>query len=455
MENHVNVPLPHEQSVRKIGNKQYALVIIGGLILFASGLIMYSFGVFSIKEEPQKTDSLSELTPPKSKNTKLEDDKYKSGSSESKLSSYGGGTEELTTITGKEPSYPKESNEQLTEDDFKEVQNPKRSSSSNRNIPKTEGQRKKERLNQDFQVRQQQEQTRQRYLTNPETPIYRKTKQELEDERLEREEKEMNNRTAQLVLSNLEKVNQSPTQSPNISSPIAKSFEVPTKPKKQIQNDEEIMLHPETSTNTIGVKWKKVGFYGFSNTDKSKFFTNNDGISAVIHGQGEATTIQDGAILKLRLLQNVVLQVNDQKITLPNGTLISGTCRIAEERVFITISALRLDKAIYPLSFAVFDLDGQQGLYVPNLKEKNVLSRELTDAATRLFNGTSVFVPDGSIQKQVGTQIALQSTQSLMQGAKGYFRSKIQSPKVTIKPNYKVLLKSVNVSTFNNPSNEE
>ncbi len=84
-----------------------------------------------------------------------------------------------------------------------------------------------------------------------------------------------------------------------------------------------------------------------------------------------------------------------------------------------------------------------------------MLSRELTDAATRPFNGTSVFVPDGSIQKQVGTQIALQSTQSLMQGAKGYFRSKIQSPKVTIKPNYKVLLKSVNVSNFNNPSNEE
>jgi conjugative transposon TraM protein len=455
MENHVNVPLPHEQSVRKIGNKQYALVIIGGLVLFASGLIMYSFGVFSKKEEPQKTDSLSELTPPKSKNTKLDDDKYKSGSSESKLSSYGGGTEELTTITGKEPSYPKESNEQLTEDDFQEVKNAKKPSSSNRNIPKTEGQRKKERLNQDFQVRQQQEQTRQRYLANPETPIYRKTKQELEDERLEREEKEMNNRTAQLVLSNLEKVNQSPTQSPNISSPIVKSVEAPTKPKKQIQNDEEIMLHPETSTNTIGMKWKKGGFYGFSNTDKSKFFTNNDGILAVIHGQGEAITVQDGAILKLRLLQNVVLQANDQKITLPNGTLISGTCRIADERVFITISALRLDKAIYPLSFAVFDLDGQQGLYVPNLKEKNVLSRELTDAATRPFNGTSVFVPDGSIQKQVGTQIALQSTQSLMQGAKGYFRSKIQSPKVTIKPNYKVLLKSVNVSTFKNPSNEE
>lgn len=452
MENQVNVPLPHEQSVRKLGNKQYALVIIGGLVLFATGLIMYSFGVFS-KEEPQKNvDSLSELTPPESKNTKLEDDKYKHSSSE--LNTYGGGTEELTAITGKEPSYAKESNEQLNEADFQEVQNARKVSSNSRNIPKTEAQRKKEKLNQEFQRRQQQEFSRQQYLANSDTPLYKKSRQELEDERLEREEKEFNNRTAQLVLSNLEKANTNVATQPNPVNTAVK--EVSTQQtKKPTSTTDEISIHPETATNTIGMKWKKGGFYGFSKNEKSKYFTDNDAFSAVIHGQGEAITIQDGSILKLRLLQNVVLQANEQKVILPIGTLISGTCRVSEERVFITVSALRIENAIYPISIAVFDLDGQQGLYVPNLKEKNVLSRELTDAATRPFNGTSVFVPDGSIQKQVGTQIALQSTQSLMQGAKGYFRSKIQSPKVTIKPNYKVLLKSVNFSTTNPSINEE
>lgn len=453
MENQVNVPLPHEQSVRKLGNKQYALVIIGGLVLFATGLIMYSFGIFS-KEEPQKNvDSLSELTPPESKNTKLEDDKYKHSSSE--LKTYGGGTEELTAITGKEPSYAKESNEQLNETDFQEVKNARKVSSNSRNIPKTEAQRKKEKLNQDFQRRQQQEFSRQQYLANSDTPLYKKSKQELDDERLEREEKEFNNRTAQLVLSNLEKANTNvPTQPNPVLNTPAKEVTTQQAKKTTIPTD-EISIHPETATNTIGMKWKKSGFYGFSKSEKSKYFTDNDAFSAVIHGQGEAITIQDGSILKLRLLQNVVLQANEQKVTLPIGTLISGTCRVSEERVFITVSALRIENAIYPISIAVFDLDGQQGLYVPNLKEKNVLSRELTDAATRPFNGTSVFVPDGSIQKQVGTQIALQSTQSLMQGAKGYFRSKIQSPKVTIKPNYKVLLKSVNLLNSNPSVNEE
>jgi conjugative transposon TraM protein len=457
MENSTSTQLPNENSIRKIGNKQYAIVIIGGLFLFATGLILYSFGFFGKEEKPPTNDSLSDLTPPKSKNTKLEDDKYKKGFSDTQ-NTLGGGTEELTNITGREPSYPKESNEQLTQEDFEEVKNARKVSSYNRNIPKTEAQSKKEKLNQDFQRKQQQEFSRQQYLARNDAPIFRKTAQELEDERLEREEKEFNNRTAQLVLSNLEKAN-NPTNNqpfaPNLSKNEEKSIDKKAKDNKPQKVENEINLHPETSQNTIGMKWKKGGFYGFSNTDKQKFYTNNDAITAVIHGQGEAITVQDGSILKLRLLQNTVLQVNEQKITLPMGTLIAGTCRISEERVFITVAALRLENTIYPITIAVFDLDGQQGLYVPNLKEKNILSRELTDAATRPFSGTSVFVPEGSIQKQVGTQIALQSTQSLMQGAKGYFRSKIQSPKVTIKPNYKVLLKSVNLSNINSPANEE
>lgn len=457
MENTTNIPLPSENNVRKIGNKQYAIVIIGGLFLFATGLILYSFGVFGKEEKIQTKDSLADLTPPQSKNTILEDDKYRKGFSDSR-NTFGSGTEELTNITGREPSYPKESNEQLTQEDFEEVKNTRKVVTSNRNIPRTEAQAKKEKLNQDFQRKQRQELSRQQYLTRKDAPLFRKTPQELEDERLEREEKEVNNRTAQLVLSNLEKANNSTnsqTFSPIVSKIEDKNLDKKTKDIKVPKVENEAILHLETSENTIGMKWKKAGFYGFSSSDKQKFYTNNDAIAAVIHGQGEAITVQDGSTLKLRLLQNTVLQVNEQKITLPMGILIAGTCRISEERIFITVSALRLENTIYPITIAVFDLDGQQGLYVPNLKEKNVLSRELTDAATRPFSGTSVFVPEGSIQKQVGTQIALQSTQSLMQGAKGYFKSKIQSPKVTIKPNYKVLLKSVNLSNLNTQANEE
>jgi conjugative transposon TraM protein len=455
MEN-TNIPIAPEQSIRKIGNKQYALVVIGGLILFATGLILYSFGFFEKDKPTQTKDSLSELTPPVSKKTTLEDDKYKHQTDD--LRSYGGGTEELTTITGKEPTYPKESNEQLSEDDYKAVENARKSVHYNTQMPKTETQKKKEKIRQDFQEKQAQELKNQQYFANDAAPIFNKTQEELEDERLEKEQKELNNKTAAMILSNVEKLNANKEQPTSNNSQIqSKEKQTNLNPIKIKENQahSETSLHPETSINTMGMNWKKGGFYGFSQGNNQKYFTDNDAISAVIHGQGEAINVQDGSIIKLRLLQNTILQVNEQAITLPMGTLLAGTCRISDERVQIIVSAIRLANSIYPISIAVFDLDGQQGLYVPQLKEKNVLSRELTDAATRPFNGTSVFIPDGSIQKQVGSQIALQSTQGLMQGAKGYLRSKIQSPKVTIKPNYKVLLKSVNLTQFIPPSNEE
>lgn len=152
--------------------------------------------------------------------------------------------------------------------------------------------------------------------------------------------------------------------------------------------------------------------------------------------------MREGTVIKLRLLQNAVVQLGDLQLVLKEGTLIPASCSITGDRVFLTVNTLKIENAIYPLKIAVFDLDGQKGLFVPKLKEKNMLAKELAEATTRQLSGTNVFVPSGSVGNQVGTQMALQSAQTLMQGAKGYIRSKTQYPKITIQPNYKVLLKS-------------
>lgn len=428
-------PLPTD-GIKKVGNKHFAIVLLAAFGLFLCGILFYLLGYFDNPVSKNSQDSLVELAPPTSKNTPLTDDKYKNSNEiiEDELEN---GTEDLTLITGKASRYKKESNETLTEADFEEIRQNRNAVNYPSSIPKTAAQRKKEQENKLFLENQRKEIARQKVLLNTQTPIFHKTNEELADEHLDKEERELNQRTANLVLSNLEKM----------SSPSVRNEAVVQQNEKKANSslslDETVEIHPEVTQNTMGMKWKKSGFYGFSASKKSTFYTDNDAVLAVIHGQSEGIEVRDGTSIKLRLIQNTVLQIGDNQVVFKEGTLLPASCKITEDRVFISIKSLRIANAIYPINISVYDLDGQQGLFVPHLKEKNVLSKEIADAATRPFSGTSVFVPSGSVANQVGTQMALQSTQTLMQGAKGYVRSKAQSPKVTIKANYKVLLKSI------------
>lgn len=433
--NNVTPEIPN--GVRKLNNKQYILVLMGVFLLFVFGLLIYNLGGFKKEQSTLDENNVNNIAPPTAKPKELEKDKYKNGV---KDASSGGDISKLRSITGKEVEFKKESNENLSDDDLARLETKQTNS---RSI--------KAKMNRNYQQNIQREQETQRYIASNNTPLYRKTKEELEEERLDNQERAANARTAELVLKNLEKVNSQPyTQATISQEPVVLKKDLKETKPKQSQTT-EILIRPEITPNSIGNPFKK-GFYTY-NTTKKGSYSVNDGIPAVIHGQSDGITASNGTIIKLRLLENTVLEVNNEKVNLVAGTLLSGISQVGDDRVMIYITALQYQNAIYPVNVAVFDLDGQMGLYVPNLRDKNTLSREITNAANRPFSGTSLFIPGGSIQQQVGTQVALQATQSLMNSAKSYVRVKTQNPKVSIKPNYKVLLKSVNLN-LNTQTNE-
>ncbi len=438
--------------VRRLSTRQYQVVMLSLGLLVAVGMILWGTGFFERKGEAQggpqaATDNkTAALAPPEAKNRPLEVDKYKSvGSDDPRFQSLNDPNRNMNVgaVVGAEQTDRQSSNERLAPEDYSAV------TQAGQQQRQTAASRKRQTYERSMteQRRAARENAR---LSDPNAVMFRRSAAEIADERRTTEDREINQRTANLLLGKMEKSQVPAGGGPGTQSgtsviqgngaPLAGTQESGTA-------ETETVMHGEVSRNTVGQPNNKVGFfYNFSRKNANSY-NSSDAILAVVHGQGDnGITVQNGATAKLRLLQNTVFRLNGQDIILEKGTLINGTCTIGDDRVFISITSLVIGTAIHPIQVQAFDLDGLQGLHVPNLSEKNRAARGLTRAAAQSAGSGNYFVGQGNVGQQVGTQVATQAARSVMQGARQLVTARAQNPKVTIRPNYKVLLKSAQLT---------
>lgn len=431
---------------RRFTQRQYQAVIFGVGALFAIGTLMWGFGVF--KSEPKTAEQAEgnqtgALAVPEAKNQALEVNKYKRADQndprfkdKTEVSDPGVGF-----VVGAERSDRQTSNENLNAEDYNAVTEAGRQTTLT-----TAAQRKRDSYAQQ-QNRLRTTERENARLANPSTAVFRKSPRDIEDERREREDREINQRTANLLLDKMDKANTAPNTG-QLAAPALGSGTRAAEGTPSAQNaaaaQSETVMHGEVSRNTIGQPNDKVGFfYNMSRKNTRRSYTANDAIQAVIHGMGpDDIAVRDGTTAKIRLEQNTVFQVEGNDIILEKGTLLNGICKIGADRVYISVNSLVIGDAIYPIEVQAFDLDGQQGVYVPDLAQKNQVSRRLTQAASQPLSGGSYFVGQGNVGQQVGTQVAVQGARQVMSAGRQVITAKAQNPKVTIRTNYKILLKS-------------
>lgn len=215
-----------------------------------------------------------------------------------------------------------------------------------------------------------------------------------------------------------------------------------------IQNPDQIKSTDKTSTEkTLSVKTKKQkadisllkgsNNKGISDTNIAKVSTNgfysvsNDftsdssyvnSIEAIIP---ETQTIVAGATVKLTLSNDVT--IND--VALPSGTFVYGTASLSNERLKIEINSIRFQNSILPVSLSVYDMDGQEGIYIPGSINRTV-AKESANNAIGGMNATT-------IDPSIGAQAASAG----IEAAKSLFSKKIKLVKMTVRAGYKVLLK--------------
>lgn len=150
---------------------------------------------------------------------------------------------------------------------------------------------------------------------------------------------------------------------------------------------------------------------GFSREE----LTNDPLIKAEIY---ETTTVLNGNRVKLRLLEDT--RINGQQI--PQNSFIYGVCKIKNERLLIEITQLPVDYSFVPVKLTICDLDGLEGLYVPDNAARKVYQE--VGAST---NTSSLMGVTNNPLTYTGIRAADRAAQTMLK--------RVRLKKVTVKKN--------------------
>lgn len=419
---------------------QMMLIMVCAFVLLMGGVFYFNYSRGKNKTADENSD-LENIMPLEAKN-KAKQEKSKYGRDyKRKLAdeSYETGAADLT---GEPDQYKRKSNENLTEKDFEEVRQAGNAGAPITAPNRTPRVKTKQQMNKENQRQIAAARKQIAYDASPETPMFKKSQEELREEKLAELERQNNADMTKAVLAGLERAsNPQITPSGVIPTAVNPGDPMAARPQKKGYPGQSKVaansLQPATNENTIA-KATSTGFYSESRSLEAETMNQYSYIPAVIHGNGDGIKVQNGSSVKLRLLAATYINMGNIKTLLPRNSLLVGTVHISKDRVNIVIGSVRISNNVIPVKMIAYDIDGVQGLYIPNLMDKNLLGRELAEAGSRPLQG-SVWT-QGSMQAQIGTQVATDVARTLTQGASQFARRKMQIVRVTIKPNYKVLL---------------
>ena len=166
--------------------------------------------------------------------------------------------------------------------------------------------------------------------------------------------------------------------------------------------------------------------YGFHTAIGTAEAAGKNTIAACVQGD---QTITDGQTVRLRLLEP--MRVSGR--TIPRNTPLVGMARLQGERLEIGIISLDHQGNIIPVELAVYDSDGQAGIFVPGSME--------TDAAKEIgANMGSSLGSSINISTDAGAQLASDLGKGVIQGVSQYISKKMRTVRVHLKSGYRVLL---------------
>ncbi|WP_164891030.1 conjugative transposon protein TraM [Botryobacter ruber] len=170
------------------------------------------------------------------------------------------------------------------------------------------------------------------------------------------------------------------------------------------------------------------GFYGLQdNSTQDGAGEKGNVVEAAIH---ETKILIAGATVKMRLLQDVYL--SGRRVA--KGNLVFGTCRISGERLHIEVSSVLIGNVVLPVALAAYDLDGQEGLYIPG-----ALTREAAkQGADRVVNQSLQL---STLSPSIGAQAASAG----IEAAKGLLSRKARQLKVTVNAGHRLLLRDQSI----------
>lgn len=180
------------------------------------------------------------------------------------------------------------------------------------------------------------------------------------------------------------------------------------------------------SDSTFRSEYVKERNYMFHTAIGTAPLTEKNTISACVHTR---QTVTDGQTVRFRLLEPMLVSGKE----IPRNTSLVGVAKIQGERLNVLISSLEYHGNIIPVELAVYDTDGQAGIFIPGSMERSAAKEIVAGMGTSA--GSSM-----NFSTNAGAQLAADLGKGLIQGTSQYFAKKMRTVKVHLKAGYKVLI---------------
>lgn len=143
----------------------------------------------------------------------------------------------------------------------------------------------------------------------------------------------------------------------------------------------------------------------------------------------QTTVVKDGETVRLRLMETA----RTAGMIIPKNTLLTAVAALKGNRMTLTVNSIEYRERIVGVQLSAFDLDGQQGVFVPNSMEVNA-AKEIA-AGMSQSAGTSF-----TFSSSAGQQLASDVGRGLLQGISQYSGNKLREVKITLKAGHRLFL---------------
>lgn len=140
----------------------------------------------------------------------------------------------------------------------------------------------------------------------------------------------------------------------------------------------------------------------------------------------EKKKVVQGATVRLRLEDTVTID----GYAIPKGHEVFGIARITNQRLLVNVTNIRLGTSIIPVNFAIYGLDGIEGLDAPEA----VISETANMGADRAIGGIGLYGLDNSLTTQIAG--------AGIDAARSAVSKRLRKIKVRIKSGQEVLLRN-------------
>jgi conjugative transposon TraM protein len=197
-------------------------------------------------------------------------------------------------------------------------------------------------------------------------------------------------------------------------------------PVKQVREQTVSALSQPISNEELFQMYDQPRNMGFNTVGAPESISAKNTIAAIVDND---QTVMDGQSVRLRLTEPLVAG----STLIPENTIVTGMAKVQGERLDIQVTSIEYEGTILPVEMAIYDSDGQKGIFIPGSLEMNAVKEIAANMGNSV--GTSF-----TVTQNAGQQIASDVTKGVIQGASQYMAKKIRQVKVTLKAGYKVML---------------